>query len=58
MRKKHHELYHMSDNEGALVEFIEDGDLDESSANIQFVVDKKLQVVYNPSEVCVKITEL
>lgn len=56
LRKKHHELYHMSDNDGASVEFTvpKDG---EKSAEIEFLVDKKLLVVYNPTEVSVKITE-
>lgn len=55
IRKKHHELYHMSDNDGLSVEFVQaEGD---SSGKIQFVVDKKLRVVYNPTEVSVTITE-
>lgn len=56
LRKKHYELYHMSDNDGASVEFIAPKD-GEKSAEIEFLVDKKLHVVYNPTEVSVKITE-
>ena len=50
MRKEHKELFHMSDNDGASVEFkaVEE-------PKVQFVVDKKVEVVYNPSEACVEI---
>lgn len=50
MRKEHKELFHMSDNGGASVEFkaVEE-------PKVHFVVDKKIEVVYNPSEACVEI---
>lgn len=50
MRKEHAEFFHMSDNDGATVEFkaVEE-------PKVQFVVDKKVEVVYNPSEACVEI---
>ena len=50
MRKEHAEFFHMSDNNGASVEFkaVEE-------PKVQFVVDKKVEVVYNPSEACVEI---
>ena len=50
MRKEHVEFFHMSDNNGASVEFkaVEE-------PKVQFVVDKKVEVVYNPSEACVEI---
>ena len=50
MRKEHKELFHMSDNGGATVEFkaVEE-------PKVHFVVDKKIEVVYNPSETCVEI---
>lgn len=56
LRKKHHELYHMSDDNGASVDFLtaKEGN---ASAEIEFFVDKKLLVVYNPTEVSVKIAE-
>ncbi len=53
MRKKHHELYHMSD---ANVEFIEDEN-DKTKTNIQFVVDKKLKVLYNRAAMTVEVIE-
>ena len=52
MRKEHKELFHMSDNNGANVEF---KTVDEPK--VQFVVDKKVEVVYNPTETCVEIKE-
>ena len=50
MRKEHKELFHLSDNGAATVEFkvVEE-------PKVQFVVDKKVEVVYNPSETCVEI---
>lgn len=53
MRKNHHELYHMS-NEN--VEFIKDEN-DETNTNIQFVVDKKLKVLYNHAAMTVEVIE-
>ena len=50
MRKEHKELFHMSDNGGQTVEFKE-----AEEPKVQFVVDKKVEVVYNPSETCVEI---
>ncbi len=51
LRKAHHELYHMSEIN---VEFLEDKN-DKTNANIQFVVDKKLRVVYNPTAITVEV---
>ena len=50
MRKEHKELFHLSDNGAATVEFkvVEE-------PKVQFVVDEKVEVVYNPSESCVEI---
>ena len=50
MRKEHKELFHLSDNGAATVEFkvVEE-------PKVQFVVDKKVEVVYNPSETYVEI---
>ena len=53
MRKKYHEFYHMSDGN---VEFMEDEN-DKTGANIQFVVDKKLKVLYNRSAMTVEVME-
>ena len=50
MRKEHKELFHMSDNGGQTVEFKA-----AEEPKVQFVVDKKVEVVYNPSETCVEI---
>ena len=50
MRKEHKELFHMSDNGGATVEFKAT-----EEPKVHFVVDKKVEVVYNPSETCVEI---
>ena len=50
MRKEHKEFFHMSDNNGASVEFKA-----AEEPKVQFVVDKKVEVVYNPSETCVEI---
>ena len=50
IRKEHKELFHMSDNGGATVEFKAC-----EEPNVHFVVDKKIEVVYNPSETCVNI---
>ena len=50
MRKEHKELFHMSDNGGATVEFKA-----AEEPKVHFVVDKKVEVVYNPSETCVEI---
>ena len=53
MRKKYHELYHMSEKN---VEFMDDKN-DKTGANIQFVVDKKLKVLYNRSAMTVEVME-
>lgn len=50
IRKEHKELFHMSDNNGASVEFKA-----ADEPKVEFVVDKKVEVVYNPSEACVEI---
>ncbi len=53
MRKNHHELYHMTEEN---VEFQEDKN-DRTNANIQFVVDKKLKVLYNRAAMTVEVIE-
>ena len=53
MRKRYHELYHMS---GENVVFMDDKN-DKHMANIQFVVDKKLKVLYNRAAMTVEVME-
>ncbi len=54
MRKAHPEFYNMPDADVS-VEFIND-DKDTTGGNIQFIVDKKTKVVYNPTAKTVEVT--
>ena len=54
MRKAHPEFYNMPDAD-VVVKFIDNG-CDETRGNIQFIVDKKTKVVYNPTAKTVEVT--
>ena len=54
LRKAHPEFYNMPDPDVS-VEFIDDKN-DNTGANIQFIVDKKTKVVYNPTAKTVEVT--
>ena len=53
MRKKYHEFYNITPEN---IEFIEDKN-DKTGANIQFVVDKKLKVLYNRAAMTVEVLQ-
>lgn len=54
LRKAHPEFYNMPDPDVS-VDFIDDKN-DNTGANIQFIVDKKTKVVYNPTAKTVEVT--